>query len=150
MKSKFIFYSFLLFFVLNLAAKVDAQYFVAPFGSNPDPYIIYDNGWYYYTGTSGNGVYLKKARTLEGLKHTTMTKLFGPENGGPCCDYWAPELHKINNVWYIYYTAHDAARNIQLTYVIENTNSDPMSGSWTNRGKIYDAWADYWAIDGTI
>ena len=91
--------------VLSSIENINAQYFVAPFGTNPDPYIIYDNGWYYYTRTSGDGVYLKKAKTLEGLKHTSMTKVFSSDNGGPRYDYSAPELHKINNVWYIYYTA---------------------------------------------
>src|SRR5690606_22871424 len=98
---------------------------------------------------SGNGVYLKKAQTLEGLKHTTMTRVFSGANGGPCCDYWAPEMFRINNKWYIYYTAKYSGEG-QRTYVIENTSADPMSGSWIHKGKIFDSQNDLWAIDGTI
>jgi len=129
--------------------NLHAQTFVAPFGSNPDPNIVYHNGWYYYTGTSGSGVTLKKAQTLEGLKHTPNKKIFSSANGGPCCDYWAPELHRINNSWYIYYTAKYSGQG-QRTYVIENTSDDPMSGTWVHKGKIYDTQNDVWSIDGTV
>src|SRR5690606_20448412 len=83
-----------------------AQYFVAPVGYLPDPSIIYHNGWYYSTGTMGGSVRINRAKTLEGLKSASHTWVFGPSaSGAPCCSYWAPELHRINNKWYIYYTA---------------------------------------------
>ncbi|MDF2454754.1 MAG: Alpha-L-arabinofuranosidase precursor [Cytophagaceae bacterium] len=149
MKQTYRFYLCLLFYVCIFFTSVNAQTFVAPFGSNPDPNIVHHNGWYYYTGTSGNGVYIKKAQTLEGLKHTTMTKVFSSANGGPCCDYWAPEMFRLNNKWYIYYTAKYTGEG-QRTYVIENSATDPMSGSWVHKGKIYDSQNDLWAIDGTV
>jgi len=34
-------------------------------------------------------------------------------------------------------------------FVLENPNSDPTTGTWTFKGKIYDT-ADQWAIDGTV
>lgn len=137
--------------LLIFAPYVSAQYFTAPIGDVPDPHIVYHDGWYYFTGTTGSGVHLKKARTLEELKSVTFKQVFSSANGGPCCDYWAPELHRINNVWYIYYTANPSGGiGNQRMFVIENTAADPTTGTWVNRGRIFDSSADSWAIDATV
>lgn len=132
-----------------LSTNTNAQTFVAPFGNLPDPNIVYHNGYYYYSGTSGSGITLKKAQTLEGLKHTPSVKVFSSGNGAPCCDFWAPELHRLDNKWYIYYTAKYSGEG-QRTYVIENSSDDPMSGTWVHKGKIYDSQNDFTSIDGTV
>ena len=137
--------------VLLFSQLCAAQYFVAPFGDLPDPNIVYHDGWYYYMGTGGNGIKMKRAKTLEGLKSTPLSMIFSSANGGPCCDYWAPELHRVNNTWYIYYTANDGSTiNQQRMWVIENTSNNPMEGSWTNRGRVFDPANDFWAIDATV
>ncbi len=112
-----------------------AQYFVAPIGTLPDPNIVHHDGWYYYMGTAGNGIKMKRAKTLEGLKSAPLSMIFSSANGGPCCDYWAPELHRVNNTWYIYYTANTGQTiNQQRMWVVENTSNNPMEGTWVNRG----------------
>ncbi|MBN2486783.1 MAG: RICIN domain-containing protein [Bacteroidales bacterium] len=136
--------------VLLKCSYIGAQTFINPIDAVPDPFITYSNGYYYLTGTTGSNVCLKKATTLEALKSTPFVSVFSQAQGGPCCDYWAPELHKINGIWYMYYTAAETSGSGQRTWVIENSSADPMSGTWVNRGRIYDAYADYWAIDGTV
>ncbi|MDA3854197.1 MAG: family 43 glycosylhydrolase, partial [Bacteroidales bacterium] len=113
-----------------------------------DPYIMVYNGYYYCTGTTGTNISIKKARTLEGIKTAATKRVFSKDDGGPCCDYWAPEIFRLNDKWYIYYTANDGG--VQHTYVIENESEDPLTGQWVNKGRIFDSNADYWAIDGTI
>lgn len=136
--------------LLILAPYASAQYFTAPISNLPDPFITYQDGWYYSTGT-GPGIQLKKAKTLEELKSVSYKQVFSSANGGPCCDYWAPELHRINNIWYIYYTANNAGSiTNQRMYVIENTAADPTTGTWTNKGRVFDSSADVWAIDATV
>ena len=51
---------------------------------------------------------MKRAQTLEALKSTPLTTVFSSAQGGPGCDDWAPELHRINGVWHVYYTANTA------------------------------------------
>ena len=128
-----------------------SQTFTQPIADLSDPSITYINGYYYYTGTTGGDISIKKATTLEGLKQVRLTKLFGPGNlGAQTGDYWAPELHRLDGKWYIYYTAKETGTNLQKSFVIENTTADPMSNNWNYRGKLASPGADYWAIDGTI
>lgn len=135
----------------SLSHSSFSQTFTHPFSELADPNIVHHNGWYYYIGTGGNGVKMRRAQTLDGLKSAPLKMIFSGANGGPCCDYWAPELHRINNVWYIYYTANEGAGiTQQRMFVIENTSDNPMEGTWVNRGRLYDAANDFWAIDGTV
>ena len=131
--------------------SIQAQYFTNPIYEMADPHIVTYDGYYYATGTSGGNVVLKKSATLEGLKSSPAVEVFSPAKGGPCCDYWAPELHRLDSKWYIYYTANDIGNlSGQRTYVIENSDDDPTSQNWVDRGRIFDSEADYWAIDGTV
>ena len=130
-----------------------SQSFTNPIADLPDPHISYIDGYYYYTGTTGGDVSIKRASSLEGLKHVGLTRVFGPGDiGSQQGNYWAPELFRINNKWYIYYTASQTGTDMetQRTFVLENTNSDPLSNNWVFKGKIYSPGTDYWAIDGTV
>ena len=110
-----------LFLFFCCSQLVISQTFTQPIADLSDPHITYINGYYYYTGTTGGDISLKKATTLEGLKQVRLTKLFGPGNiGAQASDYWAPELHQLDGKWYIYYTAKEIGSNLQKTFVIEN------------------------------
>ncbi|MCW3107121.1 MAG: glycosyl hydrolase family 43, partial [Segetibacter sp.] len=62
---------------------------------------------------------------------------------------WAPELHFIDNKWYVYFAADNGKNIHHRLYVIENSAKDPMEGEWTFKGKISDS-TDRWAIDGSV
>ena len=50
---------------------------------------------------------------------------------------WAPELHRINDKWYIYFTAGDSEQIWDIRpYLLECSGNDPMSDDWTERGRI--------------
>lgn len=134
-----------------LVVQTNAQTFSNPVADLADPFVVYHNGFYYLTGTTGGNVGLKKSATLQGLKAAPLQVVFTPQQGGPCCNYWAPELHRLDNKWYIYYTASEVSPLTgQRTFVIENSAADPLAGTWISRGRIFDSSADYWAIDGTV
>ena len=79
-----------------------AQTFTNPIADLPDPFITYIDGYYYYTGTTGVDVSLKRSKTLEGLKQTPSVRLFGPgDPGAQLENYWAPEIFKFDGKWYI-------------------------------------------------
>ncbi|MBL0739991.1 family 43 glycosylhydrolase [Chryseolinea lacunae] len=139
--------SFFLFFTITSFA----QHFSNPISDLADPHITFHEGAYYLTGTTGVNITVRKASTLQGLKTAAGHVVYAPAQGGPCCNYWAPELHRVDGHWYIYYTAGTSADlATQRTYVIENTAADPLSGTWTSKGRIFHPTEDFWAIDGTV
>lgn len=143
----------IVFFFYNTTIT-NAQNFSQPVADLADPQITYIDGYYYYTGTTGYNISLKRARTLEGLKHTPPVVLFNSSSAGAQSGaYWAPELYKLDGKWYMYYTAASipGSEKYQRTYVLENTSSDPMNpNNWHFKSKLYIPGKDYWAIDGTV
>ncbi len=130
-----------------------ANSFVNPvLSSGPDPWIIKQGSSYYYTHTLGNRVAIWKSSKVTELRAATPVTIFTAPSSGPNSqNVWAPELHFINNKWYAYYTAGSSPDlNTQRNFVLENSSSDPQTGTWIDKGKIYDPNADFFAIDGTV
>ena len=120
--------------------------------SGPDPWIIKQGTTYYYTHTLGNRIAIWKTNKVTALRSATAVDVWRAPGTGPNSkNVWAPEMHFINNKWYTYYTAGSSTDlATQRTFVIENSNVDPQAGTWVDKGKIYDADADFFAIDGTV
>jgi GH43 family beta-xylosidase len=115
-----------------------------------DPWIVYRNGFYYFTATTGSSIYVWKSRTITGIDSGTKVTVWTPPPTGPQSkNIWAPELHFIRGHWYIYYAADDGRNENHRMYVLESVTDDPQ-GQYIDRGKIYDRENDRWAIDGTI
>lgn len=144
-------YPLLIAVVMMLMMDLKAQTFSNPIGDLADPHITFYNNYYYLTGTTGSNITIKKAATLNSLKFATGVVVFTPPSGGPCCNFWAPELHRINDAWYVYYTAGtNMDLSSQRSWVIENTSNDPVTGNWTDKGQIYRPTENFWAIDGSV
>ena len=120
--------------------------------SGPDPWIIKQGTAYYYMHTLGNRIAIWKTNKVTALKSATAVDVWiAPATGSNSKNVWAPEMHFINNKWYTYYTAGSSADlATQRTFVLENSSADPQAGTWVDKGKIYDAAADFFAIDGTV
>lgn len=154
---------FLLFFAGTLSCKkgsnggspppppVPSNTFVNPLlSSGPDPWIIKQSNVYYYTHTLGNRIALWKTTKVSELKNTNPQTIWtAPASGPNSKNVWAPELHFINNKWYAYYAADDGNNVNHRMFVLENASADPLTGTWTSKGKINDP-TDKWAIDGTV
>jgi GH43 family beta-xylosidase len=125
--------------------------FVNPIINGADPWIIRKDGFYYYTHTLGNRVALWKTTAVSKLGTLTNTNIFTPSPGSPnSSNIWAPEIHFLDNKWYVYYTAGAGLDITQRTWVLENSNVDPTTGTWVDKGRIYTSDADFWATDGTV
>lgn len=77
--------------------------------TNPDmgdPCIVYDDGWYYAYGTrAGNCFNCYRSRNLSQWEQ--MDDCFVPEEGTwSYRNLWAPEVMKIGDKWYLYYTGN--------------------------------------------
>ncbi|NLR61440.1 family 43 glycosylhydrolase [Chitinophaga polysaccharea] len=121
-------------------------------GSGPDPWVIQHKGYYYYLHTTGHNLVIRKTARMSELGRAPEMVVWTPPRKGPNVrDVWAPELHRLDNKWYLYYTAGSSdSIHPQHTFVLENTAEDPTTGTWTDRGQIKDTAADYFAIDGTV
>lgn len=119
--------------------------------SGPDPWIVKSGTSYYYTHTLGNRVALWKTTRVSELRGAAPQTIWtAPAAGINSQNVWAPELHQLDGKWYVYYTAGSGNLSTQRTFVLENTSADPLSGTWTDKGKIGDPTADFFAIDGTV
>lgn len=50
---------------------------------------------------------------------------------------WAPELHYIDNKWYIHFAAGSTSNVWAIRiYVLENASANPLDGSWTEKGEV--------------
>lgn len=138
--------------LLVASVTATAQSFTNPLlPAGADPWVIQHQGWYYYTNTTGQNLTLWKTRNLAELPNAESKTVWTPPAAGPnSADVWAPELHRLDGTWYLYYTATDKANPGDLTryvFVLENSSPDPLQGTWTDRGKIN---TKYSGLDGSV
>jgi GH43 family beta-xylosidase len=117
--------------------------------SGADPWAFYKDGFYYYTNTLGNRIDIWKTDDLANLKSAKRKTIWTPPAKTLYSkNIWAPEIHFINNKWYVYFAADDGRNENHRLYVLENDAEDPFAGEWELKGKIADP-SDKWAIDGS-
>ena len=113
-----------------------------------DPSVIKHNGKYYWTYAYENKLYIMEADTVDGFAHGEGKLVWTPERPEYAKEVWAPELHVIDGVCYIYVACDDGMNCNHRMYVLSNGSSDPLD-AYSNIGKIADS-TDKWAIDGTV
>ena len=132
----------------------DAVSFTNPLlPTGPDPWVIQKDSFYYYTSTEVSSITIRKTKSVSRLKDATQTLVWTPKKDAPnSVNIWAPELHFLNDKWYLYYTAGSSATNgyTQRIFVLENSGADPTKGTWKDMGKIADPAEDFFAIDATV
>jgi GH43 family beta-xylosidase len=115
-----------------------------------DPFSFYKDGFYYYTHTTGRNITLWKTESIAGLKTAEKKIVFTPPAKGPYSkELWAPEIHFLQNKWYIYFAADSGNNNQHRLWVLENSSPDPLQGEWVMKGKLGTP-DDKWAIDGSV
>jgi len=114
----------------------------------PDPWVVYQDGFYYVMHTTGNDLRIYKTKKMSELATSTFRSVWSPPGSPATRDVWAPELHRVNGKWYIYYAAVVAPNTQHRTYVLENEAADPLRGTWVARGQVQLP-DNRWAIDAT-
>ena len=118
--------------------------------SGPDPWVVADGGYYYFMATTGENLTVRRTRDITQLASAEVKVVWTPPAGGPYAkQIWAPELHKLDGKWYIYFAADKGDNESHRIYVIENASANPLEGKWSFKGKVSDA-TDKWAIDATV
>src|ERR1043166_1018271 len=134
------------------AIRGNAQTFTNPILSDgADPWIIYHEGRYYLTFTTGSNVQIRHATQLagtNGIGRAPVTTAFYPP--APFNrNVWAPELHFLRGKAYLYYAADDGNNANHRLFAAESDSAGPTF-SFVWKGKVFDSTTDRWAIDGTI
>lgn len=118
-----------------------------------DPWVVKtDNGTYYFIATvpEYDRIVLRKAETINNLKEAEEKVIWHKHEAGVMGGFiWAPELHRIDGKWYIYFAAGDAENvwNIRM-WVLSNDSVDPMAGDWKEEGRIITD-IDSFSLDAT-
>ncbi|MBN1601338.1 MAG: glycoside hydrolase family 43 protein [Chitinispirillaceae bacterium] len=118
-----------------------------------DPWIYKnDDGTYYLIATvpAYDRIVLRKANSINGLKYATEKVLWNKHRTGEMGSHiWAPELHKVDGKWYIYFAAGEAVDTWKIRmFVLSNQAQDPMVGTWTEEGRIVTR-QDGFSLDAT-
>ena len=66
---------------------------------------MYTGGYYYLLSTTWNDVQIARSTTISGLKTAPKKVVYSTGTASRCCNVWAPEVHYLGGLWYIYYTA---------------------------------------------
>jgi GH43 family beta-xylosidase len=113
-----------------------------------DPFAFQWGGQYFYTSTTGGDVRVARSPWLQNLNSNGRT-VWNPPAASPYGqELWAPEIHRLDNKWYLYVAADDGVDANHRMFVLEGDSQDPQ-GSYTLKGQISIP-DNRWAIDGTV
>jgi len=119
-----------------------------------DPTIVRYNGYYYHLGTTWASHWeIRRSPTVGGLRNATPTTVYRETVASRCCNFWAPELHRLNGPnglrWYLTYSA-GVSGNIdhQHVHVLESAGNDPL-GPYTYKGQVDPYGDNRWMIDSS-
>uniref|UniRef100_A0A8H7NHK8 Uncharacterized protein n=1 Tax=Bionectria ochroleuca TaxID=29856 RepID=A0A8H7NHK8_BIOOC len=119
----------------------------------PDPWMVQANGVYYLTFTLANRIEIWESPLMEDFFNARKALVWQPEPGSRwAADIWAPELHLIKGVWYIYATASQpgVGNPGHRTIVLRSARQDPMEeAAWEFLGPL-KGMPEAFSIDATV
>lgn len=123
-----------------------------------DPWVMHHtDGYYYFTGSvpGYRTIELRRGRSLNDLENGEKKTIWEiPGEGLLLNQVWAPEIHFIDGVWYVYFAASDEENGRTATqhhrmFVVANPNPDPFKGEWQFKGQIKTAFESF-SLDATV
>lgn len=73
----------------------------------PDPSIVWADGAYSMVYTSDKYIQMTRASTLDGLLNGESKVFWNDTTEERARHLWAPEIHQIDKMWYVFYSACD-------------------------------------------
>ena len=129
----------------------EATFYNPVYEVGPDPWVFQEGDTYYVTYTTGRNITLIETAKMSGLRTAEARSRVvwsPPASGMNSSQIWAPEIHRIDGVWYVYYAASDGNNDNHRMWVLSNADADPLSDNWEDRGEL-ELPDDKWAIDGS-
>ena len=94
---------------------------------------------------------LRRAKTIADLGANAETKaIWKRHDTGPMSFHiWAPELHRIDGKWFIYFAAGEREHIWKIRmYALSNPSADPFQGEWKEEGRVLSDFDDF-SLDAT-
>lgn len=114
-----------------------------------DPWVIRWQTNYFLCQSRDNAIWVNRAARLEDIGVDNWKCVWrAPKGTNYSKQVWAPELHWLQDKWYVYVAADDGDNANHRMYVLEGTSADPQA-PFTFKGKISSP-DDHWAIDATV
>lgn len=118
-----------------------------------DPFVTRaDDGSYYFIATvpEYDRIEIRKANSINGIKEAEPVVVWRKHEKGPMGNHiWAPELHRVEGKWYIYFAAGTAEEKWKIRmYALSNPSDDPTKGEWTEEGRVRSKRDDF-SLDAT-
>ncbi|KMT66635.1 alpha-N-arabinofuranosidase [Catenovulum maritimum] len=118
-----------------------------------DPWIWKDtDDTYYFIGSAPefDRIELRSSKTINGLTNADAKVIWTKHETGPMSYHiWAPEIHKIDGKWYVYFAASRAEDIWHISmYALSNESANPMEGDWVEEGQVDSGWENF-ALDAT-
>jgi GH43 family beta-xylosidase len=117
-----------------------------------DPHLSVHGGRYWFTATvpAYDAIELRCAASVAELPDAEPQVIWRRHERGPMSWHiWAPELHRIDGVWVIYFAASERDDIWKLRmHVLSCEDDDPLRGRWQERGPIVTP-IDSFALDAT-
>ena len=119
----------------------------APFiARRADPYVLREGNRWYFTASvpEYDRIAIRSADSLQGLRDAPETVVWRAHDRGEMSQHiWAPELHRLDGAWYIYFAASRKDDIWALRpWVLKCEGDDPLTGSWTECGMLRRADGD--------
>ncbi|MCU9615128.1 family 43 glycosylhydrolase [Caldibacillus lycopersici] len=127
---------------LIINGRITSQEYPSPLvEQRADPYLLkHHDGYYYFTGSYPlyDRIVLRRAKKIAELSTAEEVVIWNKHESGIMSEHiWAPELHYIENKWYIYFAAGEKEDVWAIRpYVLECTDENPLTGKWIEKGKI--------------
>jgi GH43 family beta-xylosidase len=110
------------------------------------------DGTYFFVATvpEYDRIEIRKSKTINGIKEAQPVVVWRKHDKGPMGNHiWAPELHRIDGKWYIYFAAGSAEDKWKIRkYALSNVSEDPATGEWIEEGQIVSK-RDEFSLDAT-
>jgi len=143
----------------NAAAAPEAHPISEPRGypsplvaQRADPWVLRHGDYYYFIATvpEYDRIELRRSRTIAGLTQVDAQVIWRKHASGPMSAHiWAPELHRIDNAWIIYFAAGEAENPWKIRmYALRNDAANPLQGDWQELGRIATP-VDSFSLDAT-
>ena len=133
------------------AASADSTFTNPLLTNGADPWAIFHEGNYYYIKSEAGKIILMRTPDITDLQLAKQQTVWTPPaNTDHSKNVWAPEIHNIDDNWYIYVAADDGDNRHHRMFVLENPAPDPFTGSFEMKARIKTDEGDNWAIDGSV
>jgi GH43 family beta-xylosidase len=122
-----------------------------------DPFIYkHSDGYYYFTASvpDYDRIELRRSKTIQGLTDAEAKTIWVKhETGIMSANIWAPEVHYIDEKWYVYFAAARTSETKEglfdhRMFVLENSSANPLEGDWVEKGQVKTKWESF-ALDAT-